>query len=399
MTMPAQNLPSSINEITRALLTEMKYSLDEETGVINVANISDVHMGHGRVPTAKIVEWLDKIFNDDALLFLTVIVISGDLFDRRLPHDSDDARLVARWAAKFLRRAAKFKVAIRILEGTPSHDNRQSRWLLEYNEMMRVNADIRYYDEITIDELIPGGPSTLYIPDEVHHDANQTWLDVQEYMRRTGYKTVDFAVMHGMFTFQEPIRSVASHLEERYESIVNHRIMIGHHHTHARSGKIVVPGSVERLRYNEEEDKGHYQFSFSKERGVFDQFLVVNDQATIFTTFDVEGWSFEKVCKLVKKHEHLPNGSNLRFKLSRKDESYVSLSKIKSMFPHFNFATKAVESDAQEKEVVELIDRPVMTSIRPDTIRTLLEPKLKGIDPEVMAAVDRALKESQIKER
>lgn len=387
---PAKSQTLSTNAITRVLLDQYP-NKPREVGEIRIADISDVHLGHGVVPTAKVLDWWEQIFSVDKIQHLSVIIVSGDLFDRRLPHDGDDAKLVARWSARFLRRLVKYKVALRILEGTPSHDNRQSRWLLDYNDMMRVNADIKYYDEITIDELIPGGPTVLYIPDEVNHDANQTWLEVQSYMREHNYKTVDFAVMHGMFTFQEPIKSIASHLEDRYEGIVTHRIIIGHHHTHATSGKIVVPGSPERLRHNEEEDKGHYTFSYSPERGVFDEYFIINHQATVFTTFDVDGWTFDKVLALVSKHQNLPNGSHLRFKLSRKDEAFQNLSKIKSHYPQFKFAVKLLELEEQAREVVELIDRPVLTSIRPDTIKTLLAPKLADLPDEVRQAIDRVL--------
>jgi len=390
MTAMTKSHPSSTNAITKVILGEFLFS-PRVAGEIRISNISDVHLGHGRVPTAKILDWWEQVYTPKMLDCLDVIIVSGDLFDRRLPHDGDDAKLIARWAGRFLRRLVKHGVALRILEGTPSHDNRQSRWLVDYNEMMHLAADVKFYECITIDELIPGGPSVLYIPDEVNHDANQTWIEVQEYMREHDYKTVDFAVMHGMFTFQEPIKSIASHLEDRYESIVNHRIMIGHHHTHVQSGKIVVPGSTERLRHNEEEDKGHYQFTFSKERGLFDEYFIINSQATVFTTFDVEGWSYKKVHDLLQKHDHLPNGSNLRLKLSRKDDAYISFNKLKSDFPHFKLEHKMVELEEQEKEVVELIDRPVMTSIRPDTLRALLEPKLSGISAEIRAAVDKAL--------
>lgn len=363
-----------------------------KAGEITIANISDVHLGHGRVPTTKILERLDTTFSNEGLAFLDVIVISGDLFDKRLPHDGEDAVMISRWARRFLLRCAKNGVALRILEGTPSHDQRQSRWILEYNEMTGNQTDVKYYESITIDELVPGGPTVLYIPDEVNHDANKTWNEVVEYMREHSYTSIDFAVMHGMFTFQEPIRSVTSHIEERYESIVKHRIMIGHHHTHAQSGKIVVPGSIERLRHNEEEDKGHYQFSFSKTRGLFNEYFIINEQATVFTTFNVEGKSYEEVRSLFSGLEHLPNGSHLRLKLSRNDDVYASMVKFKNEFPHFKITTKPVEAEAHIHETIELVDRPVMTSIRPDTIEDLLWPKIGPVSDKVKMAIDRVLK-------
>lgn len=359
--------------------------------VAHIAVISDVHLGHSVVPASKITADLDWQFPDSRLEQLRVIIISGDLFDKRLPHDGDDAFIIARWMENLLIRCKKYNVAIRVLEGTPSHDNRQSRWMVNYNEMMKLGADVKYYPEPAIDELWEGGPTVLYVPDEVNHNATETWLHVNELLRNKGLDKVDFGVMHGFFTYQDPMTGITSHSEERYHNIVRHRIVIGHHHTHSNVGIIVVPGSTDRHKHGQEEDKGHFQFSYSKERGAFDDTLIINTRAMIFETLDVEGKTYLEVHDCIKKLNDYPTGSRLRLALFRTDEVYANMAKLKATFPQFRFDTIVKEAHARVNPTSGLINRPVMTSIRPDTIHALVMPKVSDASAEVLAVIEKAL--------
>lgn len=358
-----------------------------KAGEVNIAVISDVHLGHSRVWTSTIINVLEKSFTKERLETLRVIIISGDLFDKRLSFDSDDAALIIRWMERLCRAAKKYGIAIRILEGTPSHDNRQSRWMLHANEMIGAGADVKYYENIAIDEMYDGGPTVLYVQDEYDRDANKTWKAVQNLMVEKGIDQVDFGVMHGMFTFQEPVRSISSHLEERYEGIVKHVIIIGHHHKPAYHGKIRVPGSVERLRHNEEHDKGHYQFTYSPETGVGNEYFIINDEATTFMAFDVIGKSFNEVTTHLKKFLHYPDNSHFRLDLSRLDETYPALGKMKQIFPQFDITIKAIEAEVSSENEDHLIDAPILTSIRPDNLSELLMPRIQGASDAVLKRI------------
>lgn len=362
----------------------------------NVAIISDVHLGHGRVHSSKVIESLDTMFPDERLAYLDMIVITGDLFDRRLTYGSDDALLITRWLESFLRKCTKFKVAIRILEGTPSHDNKQSRWLPLISSMSGNELDIKYYGTLTIDELYPGGPLALYVPDEVNHDASVTWMQVNELLRQRGVSQVHYAFMHGMFTYQEPIRTVVSHNVENYHSIVIQRIYIGHHHTHTVCGRIVVPGSPERLRHNEEEEKGHLQFSITPEWNTVNEYFIPNLQATVFSTYDVTGMCIKEGIALLEQYESLPTGSHLRLRLSRKDPIYSSLNLIRGRFPQFNISTKIVEAEAYTPDSEELVHKPAITAIRPDTVSNLLLERItiNDVDSNVLDAIAKILAEA-----
>lgn len=387
--------PTSSTEtrILRVKLNDITKAIRATDGYV-VALISDVHLGHGRVHSSKVIKCLKAMFTEERLSVLDCIVITGDLFDKRLTYDSDDALLITRWLDVFLRQCARHNVAIRILEGTPSHDNKQSRWLPLIAEVSNITLDIRYYGVPTIDELYPGGPTALYIPDEVNHDASVTWMQVNELLRQRGIEQVDYAFMHGMFTYQEPIRTVVSHNEDNYHRIVRHRIYIGHHHTHTTCGRITVPGSVERLRHNEEEAKGHLQFTIMPDHSVNDEYFIENEDATIFSTYDFKGQDLKAVMTALEAMEHFPQGSHIRLYISRECPAYVGLAEIKARFPHFNIGTKVVEAEAYTPDTTDLIERPVITAIRPDTLPEMIKARITDVEQAVLDEIDRILSEA-----
>lgn len=394
MTNPQTMTSSTETRILRVKLNGITAAIREVDEGYTVALISDVHLGHGRVHATKVIKTLKTMFPESRLAGLDMIMITGDLFDKRLTYDSDDALLITRWIEIFLRQCAKHGVAVRILEGTPSHDNKQSRWLPLINEVSNINLDIKYYGTLAIDELYEGGPLALYVPDEVNHDASVTWMQVNELLRQRGVSQVHYAFMHGMFTYQEPIRTVVSHNVDNYHSIVTERIYIGHHHTHTTCGRITVPGSPERLRHNEEEDKGHLQFTIAKDWTCHNELFIINEDATIFSTFDLKGVQIKAAYKFLENHEHLPAGSHIRLEISREDPAYAALAEIKARFPQFNITTKVVEADAYTPDTTDLIERPVITAIRPDTINDLLWSRVKDVEKPVLDCIQRILAEA-----
>jgi len=363
------------------------------TDAVRIAWISDVHLAHRRVKIKKQLDYLRRRFNRKTMHKYRAIVCSGDLFDKRIPHDSEEAIQISIWMTELCELAKEFNVSLVFLLGTPSHDQGQPRWIVIINEeIAKIGADVRYYDKVTVDKLYPDGPNALFIPDEVNHSSDLTYKEAVEAIKMAGLDKVEIAVMHGMFHYQEPIRTVVSHSEEKYHEIVKHLIIIGHHHTHTKFGIIRVPGSMERLRHNEEEDKGHFETVYSPTEGVLEEEFIVNTDAEIFATINIEGWPLDQVYAHLNSLSHYPDGSRLRLAMSRHDEAYTALPGIKNRFPHFSIESKNIEVEKQIKETADLIDRPVMTSIRPDTLKSLVMPRITG-DAEVLKVVEAILDE------
>src|SRR5690606_5000349 len=124
-----------------------------------------------------------------------------------------------------------------IVEGTRSHDHRQSQLFQFINNLAFIDADLHYHDELSIIEVYPGY-TALLVPDEVNHDASVTSQQVQALLDNRGLDQVDFTFMHGMFRYQAPIETPVSHNEEFYTRITKYRVVVNHIHTPTANGII-----------------------------------------------------------------------------------------------------------------------------------------------------------------
>lgn len=357
-----------------------------QPGYLEVATIGDVHLAHRRVKSTKIIKMLRGLFSPERMSQLDVLVINGDLFDRRIYFSSEDVTHITDYFKHLIALANEHSVRIILLEGTPSHDNNQPKRLMELNDVLRdtYKCDLVYYDDITIDELVPGGPIALFIPDEISTDSDTTWMKVNELMRMKGIDKVDFAFMHGMFTYQEVVRSKDSHLETNYRGIVRHLAIINHWHLHSANDFIRAPGSPERLRHGEEETKGHHHFSYCGRNGVVKEYFVMSEDTTIFETIDVVGKSYGDVVKELDSRGHYPEGSNVRLFHSRDDESYLLLQNLQRDYGHLNITDKVSDVITTKIEDSDISLKTNIVAIRPDTINELMVPRLQHLEPEVL---------------
>jgi len=210
---------------------------------VRVLCISDIHVGHNRTKTEHILNNLrQSLFDSGILKTIQLLLFAGDFFDSLMTYPSNDARRTNEWIAELLMHCEKNGVIVRILEGTPSHDCKQSRHFIDIAAYVDSKVDIKYMEEVSV-EYIPSLDTTvLYVPDEVNDDASKTQVQVASLLQSMGLKSVDIACMHGVFRYQLPVHSIAAHNEDFYESIVNEVIFIGHHHKHTRRGKIFAQG-------------------------------------------------------------------------------------------------------------------------------------------------------------
>lgn len=222
-------------------------------GAKRVLVLSDIHLLHTRVPTWHIAENLKAILLSygntiDALL------IAGDLFDDSKALRQDDTQDAISFISWLLLWAKTSKTAIRVIEGTPSHDHGQSKTLVSANEA--VGVDILYLDGIGIYYDAVLEMTIGWVQDEYKPKASETEREMAELMRTRGIDKVDAFIMHGCFHFQLPVFSERSFNEEFWTSRCNRVIFIGHDHKPKLNGIIRVTGSPDRLSMNEEEDKG-----------------------------------------------------------------------------------------------------------------------------------------------
>src|SRR5690606_40929570 len=101
---------------------------------------------HDALPISGfIVENLRKAFPDtDETGELDLILFAGDVFDRLLSFPSTEASEAADWFMDFLAMCQRRDIVVRVLEGTPSHDWKQSSFFVGLNRNLLKPADFKY---------------------------------------------------------------------------------------------------------------------------------------------------------------------------------------------------------------------------------------------------------------
>lgn len=334
----------TINHVPLSHVTKALQALSPE---LTVAVTGDVHLFHPKVPTRRIIHHLDHSFTDELLMQLDVLLLNGDVFDRRLSTDTETFFDVMTWINRLQRRCKRYNVRLIVLEGTRSHDHRQSRFFSYLNEIGEIECDTIYHDQLAVAELVPGY-TALFIPDEVNRDASITAGQVRSLLQSRGIDQVDFSFMHGMFQYQVPIQSIAAHSLPFYESITKHRIVINHVHIPSSKGIARAPGSLVRLKHGEEETKGFYIVALKD--GVVHDWFVETENNVVFKTLMVEHLSLDETYGLLDSLDSLEKGSHIKLKLSRHSVIYPSLRQLKNDYPHFKITEDFTDSSIQRLE-------------------------------------------------
>lgn len=360
----------------------------------NVAVISDVHLGHHRTKSDFIINNLTKAFFDSGLLStVRLFVIAGDFFDRLLMLPIEDVRIIEDWVVRFLMICQKHEIIVRVLEGTPSHDWKQSRMFEDKNRHLGNKVNLKYIDTLSVEFIPELDASVLYVPDEWAEEADDTWRQVTSMLRGMGLDRVDFAFMHGCFKYQLPIQSVASHDEERYLSIVTEGIWIGHHHLHTRCDRIFAQGSFDRLSHGEESPKGFGLYRVKNGKGTFE--FVENPGAKIYKTINLVGLTLEEAVMALSPCNDYPMGSHFRIVTRRTDGVSSNMAVIKDKFPGYYWTPQLEDLEMNETSLQsqEKDDIPKPIAIDRDNIGRLIFGRFNNLDPVVMKAMQNILEQ------
>lgn len=352
---------------------------------ILMAFISDIHLAHPRTNTHHIIENLRKAFPDDEQTGkLKILFFAGDVFDRLMSLPQEEVDAIQEWIGDLLRICAKRNILVRVLEGTPSHDWRQSKQFVNVNNTLDNPANLRYVDTLSIEVIEElGNLSVLYVPDEWNADAAVTLQQVKDLLSIHGMERVDVACMHGSFDYQLPIESPKNHSSDAYLSLVRHYIGIGHVHIRSeKGGRILAQGSFDRLSHGEESAKGHYRACISP-AGDYHWF-VENTGARLYKTLDCRELSVDETIELIAQYENEPEGSNFRLMIQRGGTVHHGLKDLRKRFPQFRLTTQLDELRTQEEVNLAVQQTTVVKpiSITPININHLVSDRMKrqGID-------------------
>jgi DNA repair exonuclease SbcCD nuclease subunit len=358
---------------------------------LNIASISDIHLGHRNNDTPFIVKNLYVAFPDTAETWaLDIIFIAGDLFDRLLTYPDGDLPVVEDFLVYLMRMCAYRDIKLRVLEGTKSHDWRQSSIFLRLASALKLEGlDLQYFTEPTVEYIEAFGIHVLYIPDEWDEDTNRTLAYAKELMRLRGIDQVDFAIMHGQFEYQLPeVVKAPKHDAEAYLALVKYLIFIGHVHTFSNYKRIYAHGSFDRLTQGEEGPKGHLRARVRSEQDYTVTF-VENKGARIFRTFECFGLTLEEtLAEIEYRVEGIPDGSFIRISVDKGNPILTEMQQLQRIAPLIHWSKKVRDSDDEVIRSENPFDEQtfVPVEITKENVWTLLEARLRqrGISDAVL---------------
>lgn len=367
------------------------------TSKLKIASISDVHLGHRQTPTAHIVRNLLAAFPDNEETGeLDIIFIAGDLFDTVLPLPSEPVLEILPWMSRFLQMCAKRNIKVRVLEGTPSHDWKQSKLMEIINNGLDpftgdpgapVGADLEYLDTLCIRYMEDEDIHVLYVPDE-WDEPDRTWVQVQQLLLEHGLEKVDYAIMHGAFKYQLPSHvNVPTHNPERYLSITKYNVYIGHIHQFSIYDRIIAQGSFDRLSHGDESAKGHVRTI--QEHGKTSTTFIENTNALLYLTVDCRDLELsDALTHLANEIAPLPKGSHVRVFASPTDVILSTIGELGHKYPQYKWSSKDDKSGRiKTQKLLESRTTFKAVEINKGNIAGITEDRLRkrGLSPEVLA--------------
>lgn len=347
---------------------------------------SDVHLYHDKTKTEHIVLGLRSALADtEKLRDIDIIFISGDLFDHSVFMPNKDTHFVINFIYHLLNMCAKYDIVLRVLEGTPSHDWKQSKLIIDINNNRPDPVDVKHAVNLSIEHIDRFGIDVLYVPDEWGSGCADTYQEVKQLLVEHNLEKVDLSIMHGCFNYQFPVNLVGKpdvHDEKSYLDITRYLIIIGHYHTPSNFERIYVPGSFDRLKHGEEEPKGHLEFTIFKD-GAYDVKFIENKNAMVFKTFDFADIEVGEVITTLR--QYLGNKTDecfIRILADKEDAVYSGIRDLKRIFPFVNFSI-SIKNKAKDKLVSETREIVRPSSLSEESILELMHARLLEKHPTI----------------
>lgn len=363
-----------------------RFSNTKNPNYLNIAEASDIHLGHARTPTEHITTNLMKAFPDNPeTAELDLIILAGDIMDQliTLP-TSTVVTEIELWILSLLQLCAKHDIELYIVEGTPRHDRKQSYLFNHLNTMYSVGAKVTYMQKLTVHRSERWGATFLFVPDEHAADQHQVYLDAAKAVRAAGLEKVDYGIMHSAFEYHYPPTLNLPSLDSAlFMSLVLEWIFIGHIHTGRVYERIINAGSFDRLTFGEEEPKGHFRVKSYGNGTVGDEVkFVENVDAKRYDTIDVTGLDLADVEAAVAA-KNMPMGSNLRLLCEKTDQAFFAERELQNTFLSFRLVVKAKKvKEATVKQVDPLAPTRTLVSvdITPENVSRLLSARMLKAD-------------------
>jgi hypothetical protein len=321
----------------------------------------------------------------------------GDVFDTLLSVNDDDWVEIELWIGHFLRLCKRHDILLYVLEGTPSHDWRQSEQFVTINEIAGIGANLKYVKDISVEYEPALDIWVGFVPDESAPTTDQTLSQIHDLLRAKGLEQVDLMFMHGQFEYQLPPHVKAQkHSSEAYLSITRSAVFIGHVHIHSSYKRIYAQGSFDRLSHGEEEPKGHLR-AVIHSNGDTEVTFVENEGARKFITIYCMHMSVEdSLLEIERRVKDLPDNSAVRLEANHDHPLFADMDALVRIYPQFTWSKNPKDADeADEPEFEDGGVEFVPITITRDNIVELLSERLseRGIHKEILEIAQQKINE------
>lgn len=306
---------------------------------IRILQTGDIHLTHRRTPTYNIIRTLNYIFyENESLKDTDLIVLAGDVWDAIVAMSHVDAELSRQWIGRFVEDCAANNVILRVMEGTPDHDRKQSSEFVLHDTM----CDVKHVTELCVEYIERLGLWLLWIPDEIRINHEEIWKATCEVMANAGLEKVHFAIMHGAFDFHfPPEMNIPGHDTERYSGLVEYAVLVNHIHKAAHRNKVWGPGSPDRLAHGEEGAKGYHRITVCVPEQRMELQWIENPHAWTYRAINVRGLSLEEIVHRARSiAEPLPTGSWVRLDFGDPTIMAGALITLRTEIPHVQWEIK-----------------------------------------------------------
>lgn len=304
---------------------------------------SDIHLGHIKTPTGHIINSFKKYILNKENSDIDVLFISGDLFDRLLDLNSKEVKEIIEFFHYLLEYCYRYDIALRVLEGTPSHDWQQSEILYKLNELREHKCDLKYFKVLDIEYLEKIKKYVLYIPDEWTQEHSDLEKQIEKKLSLFNISHVDIAILHGQFGYQVLGKKYHGFFfkEDYFLSLVKGFIHVGHYHSFSSFDRIIANGSLERLAHGEEEPKGYVKV-------VNNEYIFIeNKDAYPYVTINItKNYTLDKLTKVITSY---PKGSFIRLLVPNDHSFNLNFNDIKARFLEYHLK-KIVKEHIKETQ-------------------------------------------------
>lgn len=309
-----------------------------------IMQFSDVHFSneYRNIVLKSMLEFLEDVKKNKP----KYVVLSGDYFDKRV--ENDDKLWIE--TIGLLIEIKKYCKYFLIIKGTHSHDHFSLSILKEFQKII---PSLHYYDTLTIDEI--EGDKWLLIPEEYPENPSEYYKDIYNHK-------IDFIVGHGELDGAILHSGIDNRKLKGWKFNVNllettgcKWSMWGHiHKPQSLSKNTFYAGSLSRLNFGEEEDKGYRIYSTENNKDT--QFVSLKSNEKFITLDEEETNKFLNDPVLLE--ELKKEDVHVRFKGEKDSDALLTL---KTVLENKEIAFK---NEIQKKNIIEVENNILYENIK-----------------------------------